>query len=73
MPDQPRHVLLMKNIPHQTVAFAQMQLLTITGDDPGGVLPTMLKDRQRIVELMIDRLVIAIPTIPHMLFLKPDL
>lgn len=51
------HVALLKDIAHQAIAFPQMQLVPLTGDHARGILATMLQHRQRIVELLINRLV----------------
>ena len=40
--DQPLHVLLLKHVPDQTVAFAQVKLGAIAGDDAGRILAPML-------------------------------
>ena len=51
---QPQHVLVLEDVAHQPVGFAQMQLTVRGGHDPRGVLAPVLKIRQRIVEQLID-------------------
>jgi hypothetical protein len=53
--DQPLHVLLQENVGDEAVTLPQEDVRTFAGDDTGRVLTTMLQDRQRIVELLIDR------------------
>ena len=60
MPDpdiarQPHHVVLLEDIADQAVILPQAQLAVFLGHDARGILPPMLKDRQRIVDRLIDR------------------
>ena len=53
---QAQHVAFLENIPNETVAPAQMQPATFGRHDSRGVLASVLKHGERIVEPLIDRL-----------------
>jgi hypothetical protein len=45
VPDQPLHMALLENVPHQPVVLAQEQLAIATGNDTGSILAAVLEDR----------------------------
>ena len=51
------HVLLLKHVAHQTIAFAQVKVLTITCGHAGSILSAVLQHGQRIVYLLINGVV----------------
>ena len=55
--DEALHVLLMEHIADQAVAFPEVQLVAVAGDDARRVLTAMLQHRKRVIELLIDVLV----------------
>jgi hypothetical protein len=57
MPDphgtlKPLHVVLAKHVTHQSLAFAQAEPATHTGNNTRGVLPSVLQHRQGIVYVL---------------------
>ena len=51
---QASHVAGVKNITHQAIILAQVQPLSLTGNNPGSVLATMLQYGQTVVNSLID-------------------
>ena len=51
---QSQHMASADHIPHQAVVLAQEKPILMAGDDPRGVLTTMLKYRQGIEQHLID-------------------
>ena len=51
-----QHVAGVKDIAHQPVVFAQIQLAAVTGDHAGGVLAAVLEHGQAVVNGLVDRL-----------------
>jgi hypothetical protein len=50
---QPQHVPLLKYVSDQSVVLALMELVTVAGDDPRGVLTAVLEHRQGVVQRLI--------------------
>jgi hypothetical protein len=48
------HVLLSKNIPHQPLALTLAELTANTSHNTRSILPTVLQDRQGIIDLRGD-------------------
>jgi hypothetical protein len=46
--------MLLKDISHQSASLANAQLTVAIGSDAGGVLPTVLQNRQAIIDPLID-------------------
>jgi hypothetical protein len=51
---QALHVMLAKNVPHQALALALTEFTAAAGHDAGGILPTVLKYRQGIIDVRGD-------------------
>ena len=56
VPHQAPHVVQTKDIAHQTIRLAHVQLATLAGHDSRRVLPAVLKHRKRVVKTLIDGL-----------------
>src|SRR5690606_28525440 len=52
--DQSLHVTLLEHVANQAVVLAQEQLADVTGDDPSGILATVLQNRKRVIQRLID-------------------
>ncbi|GAA0569463.1 hypothetical protein GCM10008997_17790 [Halomonas salifodinae] len=52
-----RHMAGMEDVPHQAVALAQQEAALMPGHHTGGILPSVLEDRQGIIERLIDCLI----------------
>jgi len=52
---QPEHVPRMKYITHQAERLAHEKPAFVTGNDAGGILPTVLQQRQPVVKSLIYR------------------
>jgi len=55
VPFEPLHVVLLEYIPHQAIAFAQVQFMTVAGNHACSILSAMLKNGQCVVNLLIYR------------------
>jgi hypothetical protein len=43
-----------KNIAYQPAIFAEVQAIALAGNDPRGILTSVLKHRQGLVQLLVD-------------------
>ena len=46
------HVTLVEHIPNQTIAFPQVNSVTFTGHNSSGILPPVLENRQRVIQVI---------------------
>ena len=46
---------LLEHVPHQAVVLAQVDAITVAGEDAGGILAAMLQDQQAVVDGLIHR------------------
>ena len=51
---QPHHVTLTKHIAHEAIGLALLQALLTPGHDARRVLATVLQDRQRVVNRLVN-------------------
>ncbi len=52
---QAQHVPGMEHITHQAVVLAQVQSLTVAGDDACSILPAVLQYGQAVIQRLVDR------------------
>ena len=57
---------LLEHVPHQAVVLAQVDAITVAGEDAGGILAAMLQDQQAVVDGLIHRTLERTPMMPHM-------